>query len=394
MEDLSDHLFPNYARLPVSFIRGDGVWLWDDEGRRCLDAVAGIAVCSLGHAHPVIAETLAKQSRKLLHTSNLYRIRAQEKLAEKLSAITGMDAVFFCNSGTEACEAAIKLARLHACKKGNQAPNLIVMENAFHGRTLGALAASDMKSETFEPLPKGFTRVPFDDVSAVESAAVENPEICAVMVEPIQGESGINPGGDDYLPKLRHLCDKHDLLLILDEVQTGVGRTGEWYCFRHTQSRPDVLITAKALGNGIPIGACLANKEIASQFTAGTHGSTFGGNPLACAAGLAVLETMETEDLCGRAAEIGNYLLSSLHSALDSVDRVKAIRGMGLMIGIELDTPCKTLTADALQAGLLINVTAQKVVRLLPPLILEKRHADRIVETLHDVIINFTGERK
>lgn len=385
----------NYARLAVEFDRGEGAWLWDIAGKRYLDALAGIAVCGLGHAHPAVARAVAEQATRLVHTSNLYGVGAQQALAAELARVTDLDRVFFCNSGTEANEAAIKFARLRAHRQGNDAPVIVTMEAAFHGRTLGALAATDSNPDPetlFGPLPEGFTRVAFDDVAAVERAFASNPRICAVMVEPIQGEGGVRVPHDGYLAALRELCDRNEALLILDEVQTGVGRTGAWYRCRGEDVRPDLLTTAKALGNGVPIGACAADARVAEHIEPGMHGSTFGGNPLACAAALAVLETVETSNLCGRAAATGDYLQTQLRAALDGVPGVVEVRGRGLMIGVELAAPCRELAAQALARGLLINVTAERVVRLLPPLILEREQADEIVATLAELIPSFAAD--
>lgn len=389
---MNDHLMKNYARLAVEFDRGEGAWLWDVSGKRYLDALSGIAVCGLGHAHPGVARAIAEQAGRLVHTSNLYRVGAQKALAAELTRVTGLDRAFFCNSGTEANEAAIKFARLWARRQGNDAPVIVTMKGAFHGRTLGSLAATGPGAETlFGPLPGGFAHTAFDDVAAVERALAENPRICAVMVEPIQGESGVRVPEDGYLAALRELCDRHRALLILDEVQTGVGRTGAWYCCRRENVRPDVLTTAKALGNGVPIGACVADERVAECLEPGLHGSTFGGNPLACAAALAVLETVETQNLCDRAAATGDYLMERLRAALADVAGIVEIRGRGLMIGVELEVPCQALAAQALARGLLINVTAERVVRLLPPLILEREQADMIVSALAEAIASFTS---
>ncbi len=390
---MGDHLMRSYARFAVEFSRGDGAWLWDTGGKRYLDALSGLAVCGLGHAHPAVARAISEQAARLVHTSNLYDIGAQDTLADKLAEIGGLDRVFFCNSGTEANEAAIKLARLWAHRRGNTAPVIVTMEGAFHGRTLGSLAATDAQAgAAFGPLPAGFMQTPFNDVAAVAHALTEHPRICAVMVEPIQGEGGVRTADDGYLAALRELCDRHRALLILDEIQTGVGRTGAWYCRHHENVRPDVLTTAKALGNGVPIGACLADAHVAECLEPGMHGSTFGGNPLACAAALAVLETMQAENLCARAAATGEYLSAQLRASLDGVAGVAAIRGKGLMLGIELDRPCKPLAQQALARGLLINVAAERVVRLLPPLILEREQADMIVATLADLIPAFVAD--
>lgn len=386
-------LFPNYSRADVSFIRGQGAWLWDAQGKRYLDALSGIAVCSLGHAHPAISQAVCEQAQALMHTSNLYRIEQQEQLAEKLAAITGLNSVFFCNSGAEANEAAIKLARLYARDHGISTPRIMVMQGGFHGRTLGALSASDLpNSDAFAPLLEGFIRVAYNDVAAVEQAVSDNPDVCAIMLEPIQGENGIQVPDAGYLSALRAICDKNKLLLILDEVQTGAARTGKWYAFMHDSCLPDILTGAKALGNGIPIGVCLARQALAPLFSPGTHGSTFGGNPLACAAAARVLETIENDDLCRRADALGADLLATFGDRLGEHDAVVAVRGKGLMIGIELNRDCKSLQTLALQNGLLINVTADRVIRLLPPLILSDEQAALLVDLLTQTITNWTQQ--
>ena len=392
MDASASCLIQNYARLPVTFTRGEGVWLWDDEGRRYLDAAAGIAVCNLGHAHPAVTEALCRQARLVTHTSNLYRIAAQEKLAVELARISGLEAAFFCNSGAEANEAAIKIARLAARANGNEQPLIAVAQGAFHGRTLGAWSATDPLGEhPYTPPPRapGFIRIPFGDIGALEKAADETPGLCAVMLEPIQGENGVRIPAEGTLRAVRELCDKRGLLLILDEVQTGLCRTGAWYCFEHERITPDLLTTAKALGNGVPIGACLTRRETAKHLAPGAHGSTFGGNPLACATALAVVDTMEKEKLHEQAARTGEYLLDGLRRALAAVSSVTDIRGRGLLIGIELDRPCKFLAQTALEHELLINVTVEHVIRLAPPLILDQAQADLLIERLAATIQTF-----
>jgi acetylornithine aminotransferase len=382
-----------YKRLPVTFARGEGAWLWDTEGRRYLDALSGIAVCGLGHAHPAVREALCDQAGSLIHTSNIYRIAAQEVLGETLTTLAGMDRVFFANSGAEANEAAIKLARLHAHRRGIESPAILVMEASFHGRTLATLSATGNRKVQagFEPLVQGFVRVPYNDLAAVESAAALRPNLAAVLVEPIQGEGGINLPADDYLVRLRELCDRHGWLLMLDEIQTGMGRTGRLFAHQHAEIRPDVMTLAKGLGNGVPIGACLARGPAAEVLGPGSHGSTFGGNPLACRAAQAVLRTIADEHLCERAAEMGAYLQAGLRRALAGLPEVREVRGRGLMIGIELDRPCGDLVGLALEAGLLINVTAERVIRLLPPLILARDQADLLVAELSRLIRDFLG---
>lgn len=386
---MSDNaLMSTYKRLPIGFQRGEGVWLWDELGRQYLDAVSGIAVCGLGHAHPGLAQALCDQAGTLIHTSNLYRIPHQETLAATLCRLSGMEAVFFGNSGAEANEAAIKLARLYGHQRDVADPKIVVMENSFHGRTLATLSATGNRKVQagFEPLVHGFVRAPYNDIDAVEAIAANNRSVVAVLVEPIQGEGGVNMPDADYLKRLRELCDRHHWLLILDEIQTGMGRTGQWFAFEHSGIQPDVITLAKALGNGVPIGACLARNEAAKVLGPGSHGSTFGGNPLACAAGLAVIDAITQGDLVSRAAASGQALLADLNAALAHHSAVKDIRGLGLMIGIELDRPCTELVEQALEHQLLINVTATNVIRLLPPLILESDHAQRIVDTLNTLI--------
>lgn len=377
-----------YGRLPIAFVRGEGIWLWDSDGKRYLDALSGIAVCGLGHAHPAVRDALCDQAGTLIHTSNLYRIPAQEALGERLCAVAGMDRVFFGNSGAEANEAAIKLARLHAHKAGVDKPEVLVMENSFHGRTLATLTATgNRKAQAgFEPLVQGFVRVPYDDLEAVETAAANRPNIVAVLVEPIQGEGGIVVPADGYLAGLRELCDRYGWLLMLDEIQTGMGRTGLMFAHQHAGIVPDVMTLAKGLGNGVPIGACLARGIAADVFGPGSHGSTFGGNPLACRAGSAVLKTLAAEGLTERAADVGARMLNAFRHAFKGVDGVNQVRGRGLMIGIELDRPCGELVARALDDGILINVTAACVVRLLPPLIVDDQQADCIVDAVSRLI--------
>jgi len=384
-----------YKRLPVLFERGEGVWLWDDQGKRYLDALAGVAVCGLGHAHPALSAALCEQAGRLVHTSNIYRIGEQERLGALVTGLAGMDRVFFANSGAEANEAAIKLARLYAHRRGIESPAILVTENSFHGRTLATLTATGNRKVQagFEPLVQGFVRVPYDDLEAVETAAVNRKNIVAVLVEPIQGEGGINIPANDYLPGLRALCDREGWLLICDEIQTGIGRTGLMFGFQHAGITPDVITLAKGLGNGVPIGACVARGAAAEVFGPGTHGSTFGGNPLACRAARAVLETIADQDLVSNAARLGQQLLAHFRETLAGVQGVLDVRGRGLMIGIELDRPCGELVTLALAEGLLINVTAERVVRLLPPLILQEPEARHLVETLSALITGFLSTR-
>jgi acetylornithine aminotransferase len=380
-----------YSRLPVAFTHGQGVWLWDEAGRRYLDALAGIAVSTLGHGHPALTRALAEQAGRLLHTSNLYRIPLQEALADKLAAISGMDNVFFCNSGCEANEAAIKIARLYGHARAIESPAIIVMEQSFHGRTLATLSATGNRKVQagFEPLVSGFVRVPFNDIETVRQVANRNAAVVAVLVEPIQGEGGINVSALEYLRALRELCDRQQWLLMLDEVQCGLGRTGRWFVCEHADVLPDVMTLAKGLGSGVPIGACLARGAAASVFKPGNHGSTFGGNPFACAAALATLDTIEREGLLRNALDMGTLIRERLAEQLKDLAGIREIRGRGLMIGIELDRPCGDLVQLALERGLLINVTVDTVVRLLPPLVLQEAEARTIADILAPLIRQF-----
>jgi acetylornithine aminotransferase len=383
-----------YSRIPVAFTHGKGVWVWDQSGKKYLDALAGIAVNTLGHAHPKLTRAIAEQSSRLSHVSNLYQIAEQEQAAEKLAQISGMDSVFFCNSGCEANEAAIKLARLFGHGKGINSPSIVVMDKAFHGRTLATLSATgNTKVQAgFEPLVSGFVRVPLNDIQAVRQAAAEDKSVVAVLVEPIQGEGGINLTTMQYLRDLRELCDRQGWLLMVDEVQCGLGRTGKWFVYQHAGIRPDVVLLAKGLASGVPIGACLARGAAASVFTPGTHGSTFGGNPLACAAALATLETIEDDGLMSNAQAVGSLILSNLREGLAGVAGVTEIRGQGLMIGVELDRPCGDLVKRALDKGLLINVTMDNVIRLLPPLVMTEAEAREALAVLLPLVRDFLAQ--
>jgi len=379
-------LMNNYQPLPISFERGAGCRLWDNEGREYLDALAGVAVTSVGHSHPRIVEAIRDQAGLLLHCSNLYRIDWQARLATRLTTLAAMDRAFFCNSGAEANEAALKLARLHATAKGISQPLVVVMENSFHGRTFATLSASDSPAcqAGFAPLVEGFISVPFGDVLALEAVAQRyGQRIAAVMVEPVQGESGVQVAPGGYLKALRELCDAQQWLLMLDEIQTGLGRTGRWFAGQHEGVVPDVMTLAKALGNGVPIGACLATGTAASLFSPGSHGSTFGGNPLACRVACTVLDIMEQENLVANAEHQGSLLLDALRGALKGHPGVVAVRGHGLMIGIELQQPAAHLAKlAALEHGLLINVARGRTIRLLPPLTLGNEDRVAIVERL------------
>ncbi|HSF21947.1 MAG TPA: aspartate aminotransferase family protein [Burkholderiales bacterium] len=385
------HVMNTYARLPVAFERGAGSWLWDANGKRYLDAVAGVAVCGLGHSHPRYVAALREQVGRLVHTSNLYEITLQEKLADRLAAISGMDSVFFCNSGCEANEAAIKLARLYGHKKNIESPAIVVLEKAFHGRTLATLSATGSRKVQagFEPLVAGFVRVPFDDLEAMRRVAEMNRSVVAVLVELLQGEGGVNICHDDYLAGLREICDAHGWLLMLDEVQSGMGRTGKWFAFQHSGVKPDVMPLAKGLGNGMPIGACLAAGPAAELFKPGNHGSTFGGNPLACAAALATLAIIEEDRLMENAIAIGDFIRAELARKIGGLKGVKEIRGKGLMIGIELEHNCSELVQQALERGVLINVTVDNVVRLLPPLVFSREEAELLLAALVPLIAGF-----
>lgn len=379
-------LMSTYQPLALSFTRGLGTRLWDQQGREYLDAVAGVAVTNVGHSHPRLVAAISEQAGLLLHTSNLYSIDWQQRLAERLAQLSGLDRAFFNNSGAEANETALKLARLHGWKKGIEQPLVVVMENAFHGRTLGTMAASDGPSVRlgFQRLPGDFIKVGFGDMTALEAITAQfGTRIAAVLLEPIQGESGVLVAPPGYLKALRDYCTRHGWLMILDEIQTGIGRTGTWFAFQHEGIVPDVMTLAKGLGNGVPIGACLARGAVAELFTPGSHGSTFGGNPLACRVGCTVLEIIQEQGLLQNAARQGEHLLARLRMELDEHPQVRAIRGKGLMIGIELANPYRDLAQRAAQEhGLLINVTRGKIIRLLPPLTLDAKEVEMIVRAI------------
>lgn len=387
-------LMSSYGRLPVTMTRGKGVRLWDDAGNEYLDALSGIAVCALGHADPAISDAISEQSRELMHVSNLYHIPQQEALGAALCRISGMDKAFFCNSGAEANEASIKIARLHGSKKNIKTPTIIVTDTAFHGRTMATIAATgNTKIQAgFGPMLPGFEVVPFNDSEAVRKVASDRDDIVAVMVEPVQGEGGINIPDLGYLRKLREICDQNDWLLICDEIQSGMGRTGRWFAHQHEGIQPDVMAVAKALGNGMPIGACLARGAAAKLIQPGSHGTTFGGNPIACRVGLTVVQEIERRNLVERAGELGATMLTAFEAALHNQPAVKDIRGSGMMMGIELTLPCAELVGKALDAGLLINVTAGNVVRLLPPYILTDDEAIEVVRRVSDLIIDFAQQ--
>jgi acetylornithine aminotransferase len=380
-----------YARQPVSFTHGEGAWLFDAAGNRYLDGLAGVAVNTLGHAHPRFTAALKTQIDSLIHCSNIYQVTGQDALSDKLCALSGMQEVFFCNSGCEANEAAIKLARMYGHNRGIDNPAIIVMEKAFHGRTLATLSATGNRKVQagFEPLVSGFVRVPYNDLEAVRQVAQNNRDVVAVLVEPIQGEGGIRTLDVAYLQQIRKLCDENNWLLMLDEVQCGIGRTGKWFGFQHSDILPDVMTLAKGLGSGVPIGACVTAGIAVGTFKPGNHGSTFGGNPLACTAGLNTLNILEQDGLLAHADQIGKFIRDGLKHSLQGLNGVKDIRGQGLMIGIELDKPCGDLVKQALAKGLLINVTADTVVRLLPPLILSQAEAQQMIDILSPLIKDF-----
>lgn len=388
---MTTHLMNTYARQPVAFVRGEGAYLWDEAGKRYLDAVAGVAVNGLGHGHPGLVKAIAEQAAAVIHTSNLYRVPRQEELADRLCELSGMDKVFFCNSGCEANEAAIKLARLYGHGKGIEVPTIIVMEKAFHGRTMATLTATGSRKiqAGFEPLLAGFARVPYNDIEAVRQVAEHNKSVVAVLIEVVQGEGGVNMLAPDYLAEMRRICDAHGWLLMLDEVQTGIGRTGTWFGFQHAGVVPDVMALAKGLGSGMPIGACLARGAAAEVFKPGNHGSTFGGNALACAAALATLDAIESENILENARVRGEAIRTGLRAALAGVHGVVDIRGEGMMIGVELDRPCGELVGVARDAGVLINVTADKVIRLVPPLIYGDAEVAALVESVSSIVKNY-----
>lgn len=389
--DMMQHVMTTYGRQAIAFARGEGSWLWDLNGKRYLDCVSGVAVSGVGHAHPRLVAAICAQAARTMHVSNLYEIPEQEQLAARLCELAGMDNAFFCNSGCEANEAAIKLARLYGHHKGIESPAIIVMEQAFHGRTIATLSATGSRKVQagFEPLLTGFVRVPYNDLPALEQVAGHNPNIIAVLVEPVQGESGVHVPDDGYIAHLRRICDAKGWLLMLDEVQTGMARTGKWFAHQHLGVKPDVMSLAKGLGNGFPIGACLARGAAASVFTPGKHGSTFGGNPLGCVSALTTISIIEDEGLVERAGSIGRQIREGIAHNLAGLSGVRQIRGKGLMIGIELDRPCAELVVQGFAAGLLVNVTADNVVRLLPPLNLTDTEVGMLIQGVCALIKTF-----
>ena len=376
------NLMNTYSRLPVTFVKGEGVWLWDDRGERYLDALAGVAVCGLGHCHPRLTRAICEQAGTLIHTSNLFHIEKQERLAERLTELSGMDNAFFCNSGAEANEAAIKLARLYGHNKGISLPTIVVMERSFHGRTMATLTASGNRKVQagFEPLLSGFVRAPYNNLEAIAQVAANNKDVVAVLVEPFQGEGGVNIPEAHYLQGLRNLCSQNGWLLMLDEVQSGIGRSGKWFAFQHSDIMPDVVTLAKGLGGGVAIGACLAKGTAAEVFKPGNHASTFGGNPLACAAAIETLKVIADEGLLEHATKLGDFMRDRLRNLLADVPGVVQVRGQGLIVGVELSVPCVELVRKALEKKLLINVTSDKVIRLLPAFVMQQHEAEQVID--------------
>ena len=385
------YVMNTYARQPIGFVKGKGAWLIDDKGKRYLDAVSGVAVTSVGHAHPKVVEAICEQAKNLLHTSNLYQIFRQEELAERIAKLSGMDEVFFCNSGAEANETAIKIARLYGHKAGVENPHIIVMEKAWHGRTLATLSATGSRKAQagFEPLMDGFVRVPYNDAVAVQQIAKNQSNVVAILVEVLQGEAGVVMADLEYIRTLRAICDKQEWLLMIDEVQCGIGRTGKWFGFQYADVMPDVITLAKGLGSGVPIGACVAAGRAAGVFGPGNHGSTFGGGPLVCAASLATLKVIEDDGLLEKSTQSGEWIRAQLRERLAGVAGVKEIRGRGMMMGIELDRPCADIVRRAREQGVLVNVTGDNVVRLLPPLNFSAAEAEQLVSTLAPIIKEF-----
>ena len=392
----NEYLMKNYAPMAVTFEKGDAALLWDNNGKEYLDALSGIAVTSLGHNHPAVTRAIQSQAGQLLHTSNLYSIKHQQTLSKLLCEKAGMDKVFFSNSGAEANEAAIKLARLFGHNKQIAKPQIIVMDQSFHGRTLATLSATGNRKVQagFEPLVQGFIRAPYNDLEAVKNIASNNPDVVAILLEPVQGEGGVHIPDANYLDQIRALCDDNDWLMMLDEIQTGMGRTGKWFAYQHSHIKPDVLTSAKALGNGVPIGACMAQGKAADLFQPGNHGSTFGGNPLACAAAIAVIESIDSENLLARCSTLSQSITDQFKTELTNLEGVKDIRAAGLLIGIELEEDCAELVSQALENGLLINVTAGNVIRLLPPFVITDEQVTQLVTTVSNLIKEFLRQKQ
>ncbi len=391
---MTDALMHTYSPQSVTFEKGDGIWLWDDQGKQYLDALSGIAVCGLGHAHPAVTQALCDQASKLIHTSNLYQVKNQQELAQQLCALSGMEKVFFSNSGAEANEAAIKLARLYGHQKDIRSPEIIVMEGSFHGRTMATLSATGNRKVQagFEPLVTGFVRAPYNDLEALSAIGKNSRNVVAILVEPVQGEGGIQIPDKHYLNGIRELCNEHGWLMMLDEIQTGMCRSGRWFAYQHNNIQPDVMTLAKGLGNGVPIGACLAKGVAANVFQPGTHGSTFGGNPLVCHVAKTVIDTLTQMHADSHATKMGERMLAGFNDALKDINGVVDIRGLGLLLGIELDKPCTELVSLARDKGLLINVTTERVIRLLPPLIINEENADQIVSMVSELVRDFLSQ--
>ena len=390
---MSNHLVTAYQSLPVSFSRGEGIYLWDQNGRKYLDALSGISVTSLGHNYPTVTRAIQEQAATLIHTSNLYNIEWQQKLAELLCNCSGMERVFFANSGAEANEAAIKIARLYGNQQGINNPQILVMQQSFHGRTMATLSATGSRKVQagFEPLVTGFLRAPYNDIASIEAIAHNNRSVVAILVEPVQGEAGIIIPDPGYLSALRRICDQNNWLLMLDEIQTGMARSGKMFAFQHEDIVPDVMTLAKALGNGLPIGACVTRGKAAQTIKPGNHGSTFGGNPLACRTAYAVLSSMIEQSIAENAASRGAQLYELLQQGLNNNAKVRQVRHLGLLLAVEMNEPCQSIVADALALGLLINVTAEKVIRLLPPLIIDEAQTSEIAEILIHCINSYEG---
>jgi acetylornithine/N-succinyldiaminopimelate aminotransferase len=378
-----------YSQLPIAFTRGKGVWLWDTDNKKYLDSFSGIAVCNLGHSHPEVTKAIAKQAKLLLHTSNNFHILNQEKLADKLTAVAGMEQAYFCNSGAEANEAALKLTRAYARKKNLQNPIVLTMKNSFHGRTFGALSASGLErlQAGFEPILSGFKYVTLNDTEELKNVVANTPNIIAIMLEPVQGDGGVFAASESYLRLIRGLCDQHDWLMILDEVQTGIGRTGTWFAYQHFDIKPDILTNAKALANGLPVGVCMARGKACNLFAPGKHGTTFGGTPIVCATGLTVLETIERDNILQHAQQMGDFLLTELKQTLGS--KAASIRNLGMMFGVELGKDCLSIPAIGLKHQILLNVVHNNTVRLLPALIINEREAKLLVKRLNNAVEEF-----
>jgi acetylornithine aminotransferase len=385
------HVMNTYARQPVAFVRGEGVWLYDEAGKKYLDALAGLAVNTLGHNHPKLVRALSEQIARVIHTSNLFQIPAQEAAADRVAEITGLDEVFFCNSGCEANEAAIKVARMYGHKRGVERPEIIVFEKAFHGRTLATLSATGSRKVQagFEPLVPGFVRAPLDDLDAIRGIAAHNSNVVAVLIEPIQGEGGINVARMDYLRGLAEICDANEWLLIADEIQCGLGRSGKWFVYQHAGIVPDVVPLAKGLAGGVPVGACVVGRRAKDVFKPGNHGSTFGGNPLAMTGVVTTIDAIKEQGLLANADRVGRVIRDGFARELAGVAGVKEIRGLGLMIGIELERPCTELVKTGLDRGLVFNVTAESVIRMLPPLVMSEAEAGLVVSILAPLVREF-----